>query len=112
MAGKKLRLKYELKPHRTRNSFTFRVHKMDDLFRCKNISQGNVFTASNGWTVRSLGYPEVFCPGKCIFLLGFEVFDDNVHVSKRFGSKSDRDLNIKQIHEALKEWSVEWFKNK
>ena len=105
---KTLRLKYRLEPI-GENKLEFHVLKMDEKFRNKaaiNLS----FRSKNGITVYSDGGPEI--DGRSIFLRGKYKEYDRCVEKYTYSSRERRDEAFHKIHAALKEWSVEWFKNK
>ncbi len=107
---KKLRLKYELKSVPSGSEgikfIKLRFMEMDEYFRYISDEYGNVkmFSASNGWTIRSFHYPAVNQYTKTIHLRGSDKNYDNDDIILAVTNKEEKQM-IKDIREALKEWA-------
>ncbi len=115
--NKTLRLKYRLEPIGEK-SLEFEIYEMDEIFRCPSYTEGCQFPKQNmistkNALVTSFQYPFIFIGGfngLSIGLRGNVRYNDHKIISVNFNSEKERNRNIKQIHSALKEWSINWFK--
>ena len=95
---KTLRLKYRLEPIEE-NLYEFEVLEMDESFRNESYD-------SKQNSVKSEAYPNIyFADSSCdIFLRGrVEKLDNHVSTLKL------NPKQVEQIHQVLKEWSINWF---
>ncbi len=105
----KLRLKYLLKPIR-HNGLDFKILEMDEQFRHTLGSSCPIFSCKNKWLIHSEINPHIDQDEKVIYLRGHNRAYDNICAFVLFKNTYARDTAIAEIHEALKEWSLNWFK--